>query len=123
MQKTSNMKSGFVVAVKPFAIFAGFRIAAPCFCLLQRQATLDDAVGLVDVWVVKADDVVGSHGSAQGKFLSNQILNLFHVLGNFALCLAALGPVCASKTVLILSLGFCEQLLDGCKFGFDRGHW
>ena len=72
--------------------------------------------------MVKADDVVSRHGSAQGEFLSNEVLNLFHMLGYLALCLAALSPVSTSETVLILSLGFCEQLLDCCEFGFDRGH-
>lgn len=71
---------------------------------------------------VNLSNFKGFHGSAQGEFLSNEVLNLFHVLGNFALCLAALGPVSASKRMLVLSLGFCEQLLDCCEFGFDRGH-
>lgn len=62
--------------------------------------------------VVDLSNFKGFHDLAQGEFLSNEVLNLFHVLGNFALCLAALGPVSASKRMLVLSLCFCEQLLD-----------
>ncbi len=96
--------SGCVVTIKPLAIFTGFRIAAPLLCLLQCQTTFDDPVGLVDAGMVKTDDVVSGHGSASGKFLCHQELNLFHLLGNLALGFAALGPVATCEAMLVFGL-------------------
>ena len=99
--------SVFVVAIKPFAIFAGFWISAPLLSLLKGQPTFDGAVWFVEVGVVKTNDLVGGHGLAGSKFLSHQELHLFHLFCHFALCRAASGPVTASKAMLIFGLRFC----------------
>jgi hypothetical protein len=56
---------------------------------------------------VNLSNFKGCHGSAKGEFLSNEVLDLFHVLGYLALCLAALGPVGSCKAMLVFGLSFC----------------
>ena len=114
--------SVFVVAIKPFAVLACFWVLAPLLGLLKGQPMFDGAVWSVEVWVVKADDLVGSHGSAGSKFLSHQELHLFHLFRHFALCRAASGPVTASKAMLIFGLRFCQQILCKSELSFDGVH-
>ena len=61
--------------------------------------------------MVKTDDVVGSHGSAQGEFLSDEVLHLFHLLVHCTLGFAAGSEITASKAVQVLSLGIREAQL------------
>jgi len=49
------------VSVKPFALLAGFGVAAVCLCLLQGQTTLDNLIPLLKVGGIGADDVVEGH--------------------------------------------------------------
>ena len=114
--------SVLVVTIKPFAVFAGLGISAPLLGLLKGQPTFDGAVWSVEVGVVKTNDLVGGHGSASSKFLSDKELDFFHVLADFALCLAALGEIATGKAVGIFGLS-CEQKLFGCcELFFDGGH-
>jgi len=64
--------------------------------------------------VINLTDFKGFHGSECGKFLSDEELNLFHVLGNLALGFAAFGPVATSKAVLVFGLGYGEQFFCCC---------
>ena len=48
----------FSVSVEPLAVLAGAGIAAVCLGLLEGQAPLNDAVCLVNVRSVEANDAV-----------------------------------------------------------------
>ena len=51
----------FSVSIEPFAILAGFGIAAVCLCLFQGQTPLDDPIPLVKGGMIGADDAIGCH--------------------------------------------------------------
>lgn len=114
--------SVFVVAIKPFAVFAGFGVSAPLLSLLKSQTTFNSSVWFVDAGMVKTNDLVGGHGSAGSKFLSHQELHLFHLFRHLAFCCAASSPVTASKAMLIFGLRFCQQFLCKSELGFDGVH-
>ena len=53
-----------VIAIEPFAIPSGFGTFAMLLSLFKSQAALNNAVALVEMWSVKADDFV-SHGCGE----------------------------------------------------------
>ena len=69
--------------------------------------------------VINLTDFEGFHGSACGKFLSDEELNLFHVLGNLALGFAAICPVATGKAVLVFGLSHGEQFFCCCQLLLD----
>lgn len=69
--------------------------------------------------VINLTDFKDFHGSACGKFLGDEELNLLHVLSNLAFGFAAIGPVATGKAVLVFGLSYGEQFFCCCQLLLD----